>query len=272
MKIVVIGGTGKIGRQVVRSAAQRGHHVVAFAHQPDPIIGPGLTSARPVGPASTQPVIGQAAFNSLPNVTIVPGDVFDPETLRAPIAGAGAVVFAAGSPGQGPTRVRSAGIAAVSAVMRASGVSRLVAVSRAAAFISPRAVLTRKVALRYFLHKVYRNPFLDVERMEDELLHTDLNWSVVRAAPVHGWPGTGNYLVVPEGQLRREWPVSAADLAEYIVTRATDQTAGHDIVTVTGTGRRGRPDRAAPGEPRPGRQESRGRASGQPTQKEGQPR
>jgi putative NADH-flavin reductase len=241
MKILVFGATGRIGRQVTRSATERGHHVIAFVHQPDPVIAPGLNPAQPDAKAITW---GQ-------DVTVMTGDLLDPATLARPVAAADAVVFAVGLRGHGPVRVRSAGIAAVIKEMRAAGVSRLVAVSPSAVAISPRATLARKIALRNFIHKLNRNPFLDVERMEDELRLTDLNWSVIRAAPVRDWPATGQYEVVPDGQLRRERPVSAADLGDFIVAHTTGRGQGRDTVIVTGVrGRRPREPRPAGNDPR----------------------
>ncbi|HEX4831664.1 MAG TPA: NAD(P)-binding oxidoreductase [Trebonia sp.] len=266
MKIVVFGPTGLVGRQVTRSAVREGHDVVAFAHQPDPMSGPGLANGRPAPVAPVEQEL-TAALGSLKNVTVAPGDIFDPRTLHAPIAGADAVIFAAGVFGQSPTRIRSAGMAGVCQVMRDSGVTRIVAVSQAAAFISPRASALRKYAQRNFVHKLYRYQFLDFERMEDELACArELDWSIVRAAKVRDWPASGSYQVVPDGQLRRERPVGAADLADYVVARAASR-GGSDIVILTGHGRP-----APAGGARPGRPDPLGRSGGRPAEKEGQPR
>jgi putative NADH-flavin reductase len=227
MKILVFGAAGRIGQPVVRAATKQGHQVIAFVHQPDLVTSPPLKAASP------DRIAAKSAILQGPDVTVVTGDLFDQATLAQPVAAADAVVFAVGVPGHGPTRVRSAGIAAVIKEMKESGVSRLVAVSPSAVAISPRATLTRKVALRYFIHKLNRNPFLDVERMEDELQRSAVNWSVIRAAAVRDWPATGEYDVIPDGQLRRERPVSAADLADFIVTRATEQN-GRDTTSRTG--------------------------------------
>jgi putative NADH-flavin reductase len=237
MKILVFGATGRIGRQVTRSATAQGHHVIAFVHQPDPVIAPGLNPAEADARAARTVTWG-------PEVTVMTGDVLDPATLARPVAAADAVVFAVGLRGHGPVRVRSAGIAAVIGQMRASGVSRLVTVSPSAVAISPHATLARKIALRYFIHKLNRNPFLDVERMEDELRLTDLDWSAIRSAPVRDWPATGRYEVVPDGQLRHERPVSVADLADFIVARTTGRGECRDTVIVTGV--RGRKPRNDP--------------------------
>jgi len=211
MKLVVLGGTGRIGQQVVLRALARGHRVVA--------------ASRRAGAVAAEHE----------NLTTAVADVLDAGSLHGPLAGADAVIFAVGRPGQGPTVVRSAGIVTVAAVMRDSGVSRLVAVSPSAATISRRAPLSRRLWLRYAVHKVYRNPFLDAERMEDELRHTSADWSVVRGSRLRAGPPGGRYRVVPDGLVGRERAVSIGDFADYVVLHTADPTARRDIVTVTGS-------------------------------------
>jgi putative NADH-flavin reductase len=211
MKLVVLGPNGRIGKQVVRRALTEGHRVTAIARTPAKV-----TTAHD------------------DNLTVMAGDVFDVESLDAAIASADAVIFAVGSAGRGPTITRSTGVANVVKTMRANNVARLVVVSPSAVAISRKATLARKIALRFFVHKLYRNPFNDVERMEDELRHSDLDWSVVRASTLRDVPPAGRYTVVPDGQLRHERPVSVADLADFLVRHAGDRTARQDIVTVTG--------------------------------------
>jgi putative NADH-flavin reductase len=212
MKLVVLGPTGRIGRQVVRRALTEGHVVTAVARRPETV-----TAAHD-------------------NLTVVAGDVLDRDSLHGAIASADAVVFAVGSRGRGPTIVRSTGIATVAKVMRANNVARLIVLSPSAVAISPRATLARRLFLRFFVHKLNRNPFNDVERMEDELRFTDLDWSVVRSATLHDGPPSGSYAVVPAERSRHERPVAVADLADFVVRHAADPTARHDTVTVTGHG------------------------------------
>jgi putative NADH-flavin reductase len=211
MKLVILGGTGRIGQQLVRCALAQGHQVIAVSRRPL-----AMTAAHE-------------------NLTAMAGDVLEQDSLSGPIASADAVVFAVGLPGRGPTITRSAGICSVAKVMHRSGVTRLVAVAPSAATISPGATLARKIALRQFAHKLYHNPYLDVERMEDELRHCDADWSVVRASALRDGPASGRYVVVPAGQVRRERPVTVADFASYVIEHTADRTARHDTVTVTGT-------------------------------------
>lgn len=210
MNLVVIGASGRIGSQVTRTAVAAGHLVTAVARRPETVPG------------------------SHDNLTVVPGDVAQPETLAKPIAGADAVVFAVGSRGRGPAVVRSTGISAVARAMRTAGVDRLVTISPSAVAISPGAPLARKLALRFFVHKLNRNPYNDIERMEEELPYTDLDWAVIRSSALRDGPATGEYRVVPDGQLRGERRLSIGDLAAYVVGEATWPRTHRAVVTVTG--------------------------------------
>ncbi|WP_018681550.1 NAD(P)-dependent oxidoreductase [Actinokineospora enzanensis] len=206
MRIAVLGATGRIGRVVVDRALADGHEVVALARHPR-----GLRHERLV----EHPV-----------------DVFDPDTLSV-LDGADAVVFAVGKPGRSTTVVRSTGMANVVAAADAYGIKRVVAVSPSAVEIGRGATLARKAALKFFWHKLNRNPLLDVERMEDELHHSDLDWIVVRTTRLRDRVG-GRYRVV-QGTVRGpERPMALADLAEYVVSHLDDGELHRAVVTLTG--------------------------------------
>lgn len=211
MRIVIFGGTGRIGSALSRTALSRGHDVVAVSRRSH------ATAAQ---------------VNGGERLTVTTADVLEPGAVAAPVTGADAVLFAVGLRGQGPTVVRSAGIRAVAGAMAAAGVTRLVAVSPSAAFVSPRASLVQKIVRENFTHKVWHNPFLDAYRMEDELRSTDLDWSVLRGPRLLDVPGTGRYSLVPAPLVRAEPPLPLADFAECAITCA--ELAGkQDIMLVT---------------------------------------
>jgi nucleoside-diphosphate-sugar epimerase len=195
MRLVVFGATGRIGRAVVSQARAAGHTVSGLS-QAD------LDVREPIPPEF--------------------------------VDGSDAVVFAAGKPGRGPSVVRSMGMANVVKAMDSAGVKRVLAVMPSAVHISPGAPLTRKIALRFFVHKLYRNPFLDLERMEDELHHSSLDWTVVRTAALHDGPPTGRIVAVPGTVSGPERGVSVADLAAYLVSHADDSSLHRATVTLTG--------------------------------------
>lgn len=213
MHIVVFGGTGRIGREVVRRALADGHQVTSVARRREAT---------------------EVAHDGFARVE---GDATEPSVAESALAGADAAIFAIGRPGTSSTVVRSVAMAAVLKGMRANGVKRLLTVSPAAVAISPKAPLGRKVWLRFFLHKRMRNAFNDVERVENELIHhaDDVDWTIVRSGLVReSIPASGDYQVIPDGELRRERPVSAADLAEYLVQHTADPEVHRSIVTVIG--------------------------------------
>ncbi len=110
MKIAVTGGTGFVGRHVVRLLADEGHHVVVIARGVDP--NPAL---------------------SVPRVTWVRGSVTDRNLLESTLAGCDAVAHLAGinlqRPGQSFAAVHVTGTANVVAAAEGNGVPKVVLLS-----------------------------------------------------------------------------------------------------------------------------------------------
>src|SRR3984957_12912761 len=114
MKIAVIGGAGRTGRQVVRQALDRGHEVVAVARSPEKL---NVADDR---------------------LTVAAADVHDADALARAVVGADAIVTTYGAAaGRQPTDVYSAGITNVLAAMDAKHIRRLAVIS--AAPVGPRA-------------------------------------------------------------------------------------------------------------------------------------
>ena len=110
MKIAVTGGTGFVGRHVVRLLADEGHHVVVIARGVDPNPAP-----------------------SSPNVTWVHGSVTDRKLLESSLAGCEAVAHLAGinleRAGQKFEDVHVRGTENVVVAARQNGVPKLVLLS-----------------------------------------------------------------------------------------------------------------------------------------------
>ncbi len=105
--IAVFGAGGRIGRQIVREADNRGHSVTAVVRNPDSL------SLRPA------------------RVQVVRGDILDPADVLAAAAGHDAVISAIGpGPGADPQVLVSAARSLLDALPRA-GVSRLIVVGGA---------------------------------------------------------------------------------------------------------------------------------------------
>lgn len=206
MHVVVVGGTGKIGRQVVRRAVELGHQVTAVARHQVPTVN---------------------------GETLVTGDVLAAGSWSEVLPGADVVVFAAGSRGTSSTVVRSDGIANVLTAMGESPVARVVAIAPANVAISPNLPITRRLLLRLIVHKRLRNVLNDVERLEDELLQSKLDWTVVRASGVQD-NTSSKYTVSVGGQERTHRPVATAALADYVLSQALTPELSRSVVTLTG--------------------------------------
>ncbi|WP_328603360.1 NAD(P)H-binding protein [Amycolatopsis sp. NBC_00345] len=209
MRVAVLGATGRLGRVVVDRALAEGHEVVALARRPraDQVRHERYTEHQ--------------------------ADVMDLDSLSV-LDGVDAVVFLVGRPGRSTTVVRSTGMSNVVKAAAGYGIKRVIAVSPSAVHIGRDATLVRKAALRFFWHKLNRNPFLDLERMEDELGLSDLDWTVVRTARLTGRPASGAFDAVPGSVRGPERPVALADLAGYVVGHLDDGALHRAVVTLTG--------------------------------------
>ncbi len=191
MRILVLGATGGTGRQVVEQAIAHGLDVVVLVRDP---------SSLPV---------------SHEGLTVVPGDVTDPAAVQRAVTGCDAVISALGARGREPVNVYSDGIANTIRAMTARGIRRLVVVSAAGAG-------ARDVELPVWMRLLRRLPriselYEDMERMEDDVFLSDLDWTIVRPAGLTNGPLTGHYRVVEGTVVPKGTRVSRADLAALLL-------------------------------------------------------
>jgi putative NADH-flavin reductase len=207
--MLLIGATGGTGREVVRQALDQGERVTVLI--------------RREGDRATLPT----------EVETVTGDVTDPASLKAALAGQDVVVSALGvRRGQPAGTVRSAGTANLVAAMAATGVRRLLAVSSIGVG-SSAAAQTRPARLLWpRLAGPGRIP--EASRAEDAIVATSLDWTIIRAprlvdGPPSGRLAIGESLRLPLGaQLRR------ADLARALLDSARDDaTIGLRTTAIT---------------------------------------
>ncbi len=209
MKLVVIGATGRVGRQVVEQALAMGHEVIAVVRRPE-----AMTVRHD-------------------RLDVVRGDVLDPASLEKPIAASDAVISVVGSPDRKTTLVYSSGVVNIARAMDASGVRRLVCLS-SIRVEPPRDRLVSWLLNRFIVQKVLRNRLLDMERMELELRHSDLDWTVVRLPDLHDGPRTGRYRTAVNGRVRHARSLSRADVADYVLAHLGDESTFRAIVEVAG--------------------------------------
>jgi putative NADH-flavin reductase len=190
LKLLVLGASGTIGREVAAQAVARGHSVTAQSR-----------SASPGG---------------LPtSVAVVQADPRDPAALTAALAGQDAVIYALGFRGRGEVSFFSATTKALLAAMHSSGVRRLIAITGVGAGD------TKGHGGFVYDHLIYplftKNLYADKDRQEALIRASRLDWTILRPAPFKTRPGNEPFhiltAVAPGTRLSSVTPAEVAGLA-----------------------------------------------------------
>lgn len=182
MRLLVLGASGRIGRLIVGEAVRRGHRVT----------GQSRSAARVPLPAL--PAVGHPA---------------DPAFLKAIVPDHDAVICALGGDPDPAAKPFSDATRALLPAMRATGTSRLVAITGAG------RTQTRPPGHWLFARLLApirrREPHPDKAAQEDLIAASDLEWTIIRPGPIADGP-------LPGG-LHAWWPVPP-DVQVTAITRA----------------------------------------------------
>jgi putative NADH-flavin reductase len=184
MRVTVIGASGGIGREVVRQAVAAEHEVTA-------VIRDSGRSEAAVREWERVPVGGPGRLH----VAVV--ESLSPGALVGAVSGRDAVVSALGPQGRSsdPT-INSRGVRAAVMAMREAAVTRIVAVSAAPLF-TDGSLLFRTV-LRRLAWATLRPHYADLERMEQVLRESGLDWTTVRPPKLSNRAATGRFALTPD--------------------------------------------------------------------------
>ncbi|WP_063055001.1 NAD(P)H-binding protein [Nocardia salmonicida] len=207
MRIVIAGGHGKIALLLAQSLTRRGDHVHALIRDPD--------QAADIAATGGVPVIYDMERDT-------------PADLAAAVAGADAVVFAAGAgAGSGAARkytVDLNGSVQLADAAEQTGVARFVQISTMGAG-SPPVAGTDEVWAAYIDAKT---------RAEEDLRTRDLDWTILRPGRLTDTEGNGLITLGPPPIPRDSVPRAdvAATLASILVA---DNTFRHTLELVSGS-------------------------------------
>lgn len=195
MRILIIGATGGTGRELVRQALERGHHVTALARDPARI-----TDAHE-------------------RLTVVKGDAMDPASLAPAIRGQDAVVCALGHKRWlGPSKILSAGTRNITDAMKSAGVKRLVVETALGVGDS-----TGRLGLYYTLFTIpFILPFYwyDKGRQERVVRDSGLDWVIVRPGQLTNGKKRGRYKHGARvGNYLWSVSISRADTADFMLNQ-----------------------------------------------------
>lgn len=200
MRLAVFGATGATGHQLVGQALALGHEVTALARRPGAIAMPDS------------------------KLRVVEGDVLNPGSALAAVAGADAVVSALGiGYSRTETVVFSAGTAAIIDAMKASDVRRFICVSSSGMDSPPGTPAALRAIHRHVLQRMLRHPYADMWEMERCVASCGLDWTIVRAARLTNSRARGGYRTAVGYKAGRGLSISRADLAGFMLSHLGDE-------------------------------------------------
>lgn len=209
MRVLVFGGSGRTGRQVVSRALAAGDDVTVFTRDAGCVLAP--------------PELQLVVFE---------GDILDPAAVDDAVRGHEAVVLAIGAPRHAPECL-SEGTANVLAAMRAHGVRRLVvlssfgvAESRAQAGPQLGNEVLSAVGHAVVAHK----------EMQEELVRASgLDWVLVRPTHITDGPARGALVAIASGDVSgRAVPpsISREEVADFVFAQLHEDRNLHKAVTI----------------------------------------
>jgi len=206
MKIVIFGAAGATGRIVVKRALEQGHEVTAFD--------------RHIASLTIQH----------PKLTLVQGDIFNSSQVEAAIVGQDAVISVFGVRPGITLPVCSEGTKNIIAAMDKLGVKRFISQSAfvVAALDGEWQEVPYLPLILPFFPKV-KAMFADKVIQEQEILHSDLDWIIVRPARLTDGPKRGEYKVSDPLLMGPRAKISRADVADFLLEQLNDDTYLHKI-------------------------------------------
>lgn len=197
MKFTVIGATGRTGRPLTEQALAAGHEVVALARTP----------------------LDLAALDA-PRLTVVQGDVLDPQDVSRAVDGADAVLLTLGHTEGSPPDLMERAARNVIDAMGRHGVRRVVTETGAGVADPKDPGGLGPTVMRGLMQVVARTLLADSEAHVDALRRSGLDWTAVRAPRLTNGPHTGEYetgyLSMGPGH-----SVARADVADLMLHLAT---------------------------------------------------
>jgi uncharacterized protein YbjT (DUF2867 family) len=198
MKLLILGGTGPTGQQVVMQAIAKGHDVTALVRTPSKL---ALTSG---------------------NLKVVKGDVLDKTTLLKALEGQDALVSALGvGKTLRPHHLIENAMATIVQAMSSAGVKRIVFLSAFGVGESfSNANLLQKLIFRLPLKAIYA----DKAKGDSMLKESPLDWTIVRPVVLTNGPTTVKYQAGEVLPMKGMPAISRADVADFMLRQLSEDT------------------------------------------------
>ena len=170
MKLLVFGASGKTGNQILQQALDQGHNVSAFVRD---------TSTLTI---------------KHPKLTLLTGDVLNPDSVHKAIPGHDAVLCTIGSPANKIGVIRSQGTKNIINAMEDAGIKRLVCQTSLGYGDSIKTLDSTPWYFKYLIVPyILKKGFADHALQESYIKNSSLDWIIARPGNLTDGPKTGNY-------------------------------------------------------------------------------
>jgi len=196
MKVIIFGATGFSGQGILAEALKQGHEVTTLVRD-----------------ASKIPIKHQ-------NLTIVEGNVLDPQTVASVLHHQEAVIQCLGVGGKGdgkPSTFISDATKIIVDEMQMQKIKRLIAMSNVGAgnSIAFQPWFFTKIILPYFM-KWLKVIIEDKNRMEPIIMNSNLDWTIVRCPNIVDKPAKGRCNATLDGK-GLKLSITLSDLSKFMV-------------------------------------------------------
>ena len=208
MKLVIFGSTGGVGREVVEQALQQKHTVTAFTRNP-----------------------AKLEIQN-PNLKIFQGDVLDLSAVEKAVQGQDAVICTLGSGQKLTGTLRSEGTRQIVKAMEKNGVQRFICQTTIGAGDSWGSLNFYWKYIMFGL--ILRNVLADHQRQEQDVIQSELDWTIIRPGAFVEGDCTGNYRHgFPGTDRTSKLKISRADVAEFILKQLVDDSYLHQTPSLS---------------------------------------
>ena len=196
MKVTIFGATGFSGQGILAEALKQGHEVTILVRD-----------------ASKVPIKHK-------NLTIIEGNVLDPQTVASVLNHREAVIQCLGVGGKGdgkPTTFISDATKIIVDEMQKQNIKRLIAMSNVGAgnSITFQPWFFTNIILPYFM-KWLKVIIEDKNRMEPIIMNSNLDWTIVRCPNIVDKPAKGTCIATLDGK-GLKLSIILLDLSKFIV-------------------------------------------------------
>ncbi|MFN6020534.1 MAG: NAD(P)-dependent oxidoreductase [Bacteroidota bacterium] len=202
MKVTIFGATGFSGQAILADSIKQGHEVTILVRD-----------------ASKSPIKHQ-------NLTIVEGNVLNPQTVASVLHHQEAVIQCLGVSGKGdgkPTTFISDATKIIVDEMQKQQIKRLIAMSNVGAgnSIAFQPWFFTRIILPYFM-KWLKVIIEDKNRMEPIIMNSNLDWTIVRCPNIVDKPAKGRCNTTLDGK-GLKLSITLPDLSKFMIDQLTQK-------------------------------------------------